>query len=80
MKLLTEKTSPPCSVRGEGGDALHIAVLDSDVCRDMRWCVNCAGEQIFVEVYEFDGGRVGCCLGCGDERVIRFTRMNSEVA
>lgn len=77
MTLLT--ASPPCSVGAEGGCARPgMAVLDSDICRDMRWCVNCAGEQIFVEVYEFEGGRLGVCLGCGDERVMLFSRVNGE--
>ena len=49
--------------------------LDSEIYRDMRWCPNCAGEKVFVEVYEFESGRVGVCLGCGEERVVRFTRM-----
>jgi hypothetical protein len=57
-----------------------VAVLDSSVCQDMRWCVNCGGEQVFVEVYEFEGGRMGVCLGCGDERIAPFSRVNSEAA
>ena len=78
MSLLTES---PCSVGQEdGGAPTGVAVLDSDVYRDMRWCVNCAGEQIFVEVYEFEGGRLGVCLGCGDERVVLFSRVNGAVA
>jgi hypothetical protein len=65
----------------EGGDVGRgIAVLDSDRYRDMRWCANCGGEQVFVPVYEFEGGRVGVCLGCGDERVARFSRVTTEVA
>ena len=76
--MLTEV--PPCSVglREDGCAPTGVAVLDSDVCRDMRWCANCAGEQIFVEVYEFEGGRLGVCLGCGDERVVPFSRVNGE--
>lgn len=64
----------------EGGSHFEgsgIAVLDSDKYRDMRWCANCAGEQVFVEVYEFEGGRVGVCLGCGEERVVLFTRVSA---
>lgn len=57
-----------------------LAALDPLLYRDMRWCPNCGGEQIFVPVYEFDGGRVGVCLGCGDERIAGFTRVTGEVA
>jgi hypothetical protein len=62
-------------VPGEG-----LAVLDSSVYQDMRWCPNCGGRQIFVVVYEFEGGRVGVCLGCGDERIAGFTRTTGEAA
>jgi len=46
--------------------------------QDMRWCANCAGEQIFLPVYECEAGRVGVCLGCGEEKIAPFTRANSE--
>jgi hypothetical protein len=64
---------------GRGGSAAPTVLevpgkLDQDVYRDMRWCANCGGQQIFVEMYEFEAGRVGVCLGCGDERVVRFSR------
>ena len=49
--------------------------LDSEIYRDMRWCPNCAGQPVFVEIFEFESGRMGGCLGCGEERVVRFTRM-----
>jgi hypothetical protein len=55
-----------------------LTALDSAVYRDPKWCANCGGEQTFVEVYEFEGGRVGFCLGCGEERIARFTRVSSE--
>jgi hypothetical protein len=63
-----------------GGSEDGTAVLDSDKYRDMRWCANCAGEQVFVEVFEFESGRVGVCLGCGQERVIPFSRVNGKTA
>lgn len=87
--LPTERFPPnPKSVgaRDEGGEEPNafigggFAVLDSRVYRDMRWCIRCGGEEVFIEVYEFEGGRVGVCLGCGDERVIPFSRTMSEVA
>lgn len=55
--------------------ALNLSALNADVYRDMRWCPDCGGQQVFVEVFEFEGGRVGVCLGCGEERVVRFSRM-----
>jgi len=80
LSLPTENSSPLRSVGKEEEDGSHygIAVLDSDKYRDMRWCVNCGGEQVFVEVYEFELGRVGVCLGCGEERVVLFTRVNER--
>ena len=68
---------------GDGGCCLGgetVAVLDSSVYQDMRWCVNCGGPQVFVVVYEFEGGRLGVCLGCGDERVAPFSRTTAEAA
>lgn len=54
-------------------------VLDVWV-QEMRHCDKCGGPQIFVLAWEFEGGRVGCCLGCGDERIERFTRTTGEAA
>jgi len=51
-----------------------IAVLDPLLYQDMRWCADCAGEQIFVEVFECAAGRVGYCLGCGEEKLVAFER------
>jgi hypothetical protein len=45
----------------------------------MRFCFVCDSEQIFVAGWECERGLVGCCLGCGDERIAPFTRMTSEV-
>jgi len=67
-----------CSTETVASD--FVTVLDSDIYRDKRWCANCGGEQAFVEVYEFEGGRVGFCWGCGEERVVPFSRTNSEAA
>lgn len=50
------------------------ASLDPFLYQQMRWCVNCGGEQVFVEVFETEFGRVGVCLGCGEEKLVRFTR------
>lgn len=55
-------------------------VLDPILHRDMRWCTSCAGPKLFLEVYEFEGGRLVCCQGCGEERIERFTRTTGEAA
>jgi hypothetical protein len=85
MDLPAVGLDPLSSVGTEGqdggaGGGTSFAVLDSSIHRDMRWCANCAGPRMFLEVFAFDGGILVCCQGCGEERVIPFTRMNSEVA
>jgi hypothetical protein len=62
---------------GEAG-APGIVALDTDIYRDMRWCSNCGGQRVFLEVFEFEGGRVGICLGCGEERIALFTRTTTN--
>lgn len=52
--------------------------LDPAIHRDMRWCANCGGEQVFLAVYEFEAGRMGVCLGCGEEKIVGFTRTTAE--
>ena len=84
MTLPTERfpKNPESVGIGDGDGTLGrgVAVLDSRVYRDMRWCMKCEALEEFVECYECDEGRVGVCLGCGDERIALFTRVNSEVA
>jgi len=79
---MTSLTDPrrDCSPIGQPeGSAFPVtAPLDPFVHRDSRWCADCGGPQLFVEVFECEAGRVGVCMGCGEERVIRFTRTNSE--
>ena len=58
----------------------EVSLVDSTIYQDMLWCSNCGGTRIFLIDYEFDGGRVGCCLGCGDRRVAWFTRVTAEAA
>lgn len=48
--------------------------------QDSVWCARCAGNQTFVVVEIFENGRGGYCLGCGEERVVPFSRTNSEAA
>lgn len=53
---------------------------DLAIYQDMRFCPRCGGEQIFIQVFEIEAGRVGYCVGCGGERFIPFTRSVSEAA
>lgn len=63
-----------------GGGGVRVAALDPFISREMRWCVNCGGDALFVPVFACDAGRVGFCFGCGEEKIILWTRTNSEVA
>jgi hypothetical protein len=56
-----------------------VASLDPFLYQRMRWCTRCGGQQNFVDVFECEAGRLGCCLGCGEERVIPWSRA-TEVA
>lgn len=80
MTSLTERfpAAQTKTVSREGSGVSPAAPLDPFVHRDTRWCADCGGPQLFVEVFECEAGRVGVCMGCGEERVIRFTRTNSE--
>lgn len=52
---------------------------DLAIYQGNEFCPRCAGQRIFIQTFEFDGGRAGYCIGCGNERVIPFTRT-SEAA
>jgi hypothetical protein len=82
MTLLTEtpSASTPHSVGKEGGEVHACFAVLGLAHQEPRWCANCGGEQTFVPVYEIYQGRVGYCLGCGEERVVPFSRTNSEAA
>ena len=54
--------------------------LDPMLYQQPRWCANCGGEQTFVPVFEFEGGRVGFCLGCGEEKRVPFSHTTQEAA
>ncbi len=82
MNLLTELLQPPSSSVGrESGDVLAGGLAALEVPKqDMRFCEICDCEQIFCAGWETFDGLMGCCLGCGEERVIPFSRTNSEAA
>jgi hypothetical protein len=44
----------------------------------MAYCLVCECEQIFAGGWECSAGLVGCCLGCGHERVALWTRQTSR--
>ena len=84
MTFATEPHLASTTVALDGGDegALHIpaavsdpfVALNSQVFRDWRWCSNCGGQKVFIDVYEIEGFRLGACQGCGEEKFIPFTR------
>lgn len=43
--------------------------------QDPRWCETCGREETFIEVFAYEGGRLGYCFGCGVNKEIRDTRM-----
>ena len=76
MSLLTPN---PVSL-GDGGPLWEIAVLDPQIYRDTRWCSNCGGPRVVIEIFEFDNRRLVACQGCGEEKVVLLDRTNSEAA
>ena len=54
--------------------------IDPTIYSEPRWCSDCGGRRMFEVVYECEVGRVGVCLGCGEEKLVRWTRTNSEAA
>jgi hypothetical protein len=80
MTLLTEIPSPQCSVSSaDGAFSGGVAVLEIPR-QDMRFCEECDCEQIFVAAWECEFGLLGCCLGCGAEQLVPYSRVNSGVA
>jgi hypothetical protein len=45
----------------------------------MRYCSICDKETEFIADRVCLSGLVGNCLGCGDERISPYSRMNSDV-
>jgi hypothetical protein len=56
-----------------GGNLGGVAALETRV-EFQRFCEKCDCLQTFVAGWECQEGLVGVCLGCGDERVMPFTR------
>jgi hypothetical protein len=46
----------------------------------IRFCYSCNSDQRFVADRACVSGLIGCCSGCGDERIAPFTRSNSEAS
>lgn len=59
--------------KGEGGNRAVLALLDTRV-EFMQFCPVCDCEQQFVAGWECALGLIGCCLGCGEEKLISFSR------
>jgi hypothetical protein len=54
--------------------------LDTRLYQEMRHCIRCGGPQLFIPVDEYEFGRAGFCFGCGEEKIVPFTRVNGEAA
>lgn len=78
MTSLPDPIVQPQNAGSPEGSECGLASLDPFVYEELRWCANCGGEQRFFPCFEFDGGRVGVCFGCGDEKVIPFTRETAQ--
>lgn len=80
--------SSPISAGPERGDsrgsseavaALRVLTLE-DFVEFMQFCGKCDSEQIFRAGWECELGLLGCCLGCGDERLAPWTRTTEVCA
>ena len=77
---------PASDAQGGGGSqespwcGSPAVALDPFLYQQMRWCEECAGEQLFVPMFETDFGRVGLCMGCDREKVQLFTRTTEAAA
>lgn len=60
---------------GSGCAGNSVAPLDSQIYRETLYCPVCECEEEFRTMIEFVSGRIGVCLGCGDERVVPFSRV-----
>jgi hypothetical protein len=86
MTSPTDNMVPPCPVVGnQDGERLsgeEIAVLASleidPPRRVMLPCYQCGRETEFLAQFEMANGLWGCCLGCGEERLVPYTRTVSE--
>ena len=59
---------------GAGGEGIAPAVLDVPIEFD-DFCARCGKWQRFIAEFQVGNGLFGCCPFCGEERVVRFTRM-----
>lgn len=81
MTLLPDpRRVEPTNAGSSEGSECGLASLDPFVYQEMRWCVNCAGQQIFAPMFETDFGRVGLCMGCGEEKIVPFSRSTERAA
>lgn len=88
MSLPIEHHADPVGQEGGGApggiavlsvSSLEIPSLEQFV-EWMRLCERCESEQIFRAGWQCAAGLVGCCLGCGAERVVPFSRSSAEAA
>lgn len=67
-------TLPADTPGKQDGDLGGVAVLELGLYQRHYFCARCGGQQLFMEVFECEAGRLGVCLGCGEEKLIAFSR------
>jgi hypothetical protein len=86
MTSPTDNMVPPCPVVGnQDGDKLRreeelavLALLElKPPHRVSVPCYQCGKESEFLAQFEMANGWWGCCLGCGEERLVPYTRTVS---
>lgn len=81
MTLPTDQTSV-ASVGGEDGVPPEASVLAhlqlSPPQRFTLPCYQCGKASEFLAQFEFPQGLWGVCLGCGEERLVPYTRTVEE--
>lgn len=86
MTSPTDNMVPPCYVVGNqdgehllGEEFAVLASLELDPPKEFpHACYPCGRETTWLAQYEFVGGWWSICLGCGEERLVPYTRTVSE--
>ena len=76
MTSPTESAVPPGAVglgdgvRGREAPAVLAVPIEFE-----DFCARCGKKQRFLAEFQVENGLFGCCPFCGNERVVRFSRM-----
>ena len=55
-------------------------VLDPQLYQYPIDCPHCGGKATFKACVAYEFGRLGFCDGCGEEKIVPFTRVTQEAA